>query len=83
MFFGIANKEPILLLQFATHFFLIVFRLFTKTVLFTTLQVHSGRLFALQTVRGAVDTANKRDHDITNDSVLHHNCALSTLFLPR
>jgi len=46
--------------------------------------MRSGRCYlcylALQTVRGAADSANKRDHDVTNNSMLHHNCALLTLF---
>ena len=41
------------------------------------LWIRSGRRYssylALQTVRGAADSANKHDHDVTNDSVLRHN----------
>jgi len=40
--------------------------------------VRSGRRYsrylALQTIRGAADSANKHD-DVTNGSVLHHNTA--------
>jgi len=38
---------------------------------------------ATNTVRRTADSANKYDHDVTNGRVLRHNCALSTLFLPR
>jgi len=41
------------------------------------LWMRSGRRYssylALQTVRRAADSANKHDHDVTNDSVLRHN----------
>jgi len=47
------------------------------------LWMRSGSYLALQTVRGVADNANKHNQDITNGSVLRHNCTLSTLFLPR
>jgi len=39
-----------------------------------------SRYLALQTVRGAVDSANKHDYDVTNGSVLRHTARYQRYF---
>jgi len=39
--------------------------------------IRGERYLALQTVRGAADSANK--HDVTNDSILHYNRTINAI----